>query len=224
MTSEEWGILELSLRVGLWCVLISLPFGILLGWVLARLQFPGKILLDSILHLPLVLPPVVTGYALLILFGRRGFFGALLNDWFGLHLSFTWKAAVLASAVVGFPLMLRSIRLALENVDIRLERTARTLGAGPLRAFATVTLRLSAPGIVVGALLTFARSLGEFGATITFAANIPGETRTLPLAIYTFLNQPGGEAPAARLVVISALVSLCALIASEILTRQMRRP
>jgi len=224
MTSEEWAILELSLRVGLWCVLSSLPFGILLGWALARLKFPGKILLDSILHLPLVLPPVVTGYALLVLFGRRGFLGALLGDWFGLHLSFTWKAAVLASAVVGFPLMLRSIRLAMENVDIRLERAARTLGAGPLRAFATVTLRLSAPGIVVGALLTFARSLGEFGATITFAANIPGETRTLPLAIYTFLNQPGGEEPAARLVVISALISLCALVAGEFLTRRMRRP
>ena len=224
MTPEEWGILELSLRVGLWCVLISLPPGILLGWLLARAHFPGKILLDSILHLPLVLPPVVTGYALLLLFGRRGVLGALLHDWFGLHLSFSWKAAVLASAVVGFPLMLRSIRLAMENVDVRLERAARTLGAGPIRAFATVTLRLAAPGIVVGALLTFARSLGEFGATITFASNIPGETRTLPLAIYTFLNQPDGENAAARLVIISALVSLGALVASEILTRRMRRP
>jgi molybdate transport system permease protein len=223
LSPEEWEILELSVRVGLLCVVISLPPGILLGWLLARSTFRGKVLLDGVLHLPLVLPPVVTGYVLLLLFGRRGFLGALLNDWFGIHLAFTWKGAVLASAVVGFPLMLRSIRLAIEGVDIRLERAARTLGAGPIRVFGTVTLRLAAPGVLVGALLTFARSLGEFGATITFASNIAGETRTLPLAIYTFLNQPGGEDPAARLVIVSALVSLAALVASEVMMRRMKR-
>ena len=223
LTSEEWRILELSLRVGILCVLVSLPPGVLLGWLLARCHFRGKALLDGMLHLPLVLPPVVTGYVLLILFGRRGFLGAWLYDALGMQFAFTWKGAVMASAVVGFPLMLRSIRLAIESVDQRLERVARTLGAGPLRAFTSVTLRLAAPGVWVGALLTFARSLGEFGATITFASNIAGETRTLPLAIYTFLNQPGGETPAARLVIISALVSLGALVASEAVARRMRR-
>ena len=223
LTTEEWGILTLSLRIGLLCVAISLPFGIALGWLLARHNFRGKILLDSVLHLPLVLPPVVTGYILLILFGRRGMLGEALNDWFGIQLAFTWKAAVLASAVVGFPLKLRSIRLAIENIDPRLERAARTLGANPLRVFGTVTLRLATPGILVGALLTFARSLGEFGATITFAANIADETRTLPLAIYTFLNQPNGEDPAMRLVIISALVSLGALVGSEWVTRRLQK-
>ena len=223
LTSEEWRILELSVRVGILCVLVSLPPGIMLGWLLARSNFRGKILLDGILHLPLVLPPVVTGYLLLVLFGRRGLLGAWLYDWLGIQFAFTWKGAVMASAVVGFPLMLRSIRLAIEGVDPRLESAARTLGSSPLHAFLSITLRLSAPGVWVGALLTFARSLGEFGATITFASNIAGETRTLPLAIYTFLNQPGGETPAARLVIISAIVSLGALIASEVVTRRMRR-
>lgn len=223
MTAEEWHILELSLRVGFLCVLISLPFGIVLGWVLARCQFYGKMILDGVLHLPLVLPPVVTGYVLLVLFGRRGVLGAWLNDWFGVQFAFSWKAAVLASAVVGFPLMLRSIRLAIESVDVRLEGAARTLGASRLRAFVTVTLRLAMPGVLVGALLTFARSLGEFGATITFASNIAGETRTLPLAIYTYLNQPGGEDSAARLVILSVILSLGALVASELVTRRMKK-
>ena len=223
MTSEEWQILELSLRVGFLCVLISLPFGIVLGWLLARCQFYGKMLLDGVLHLPLVLPPVVTGYVLLVVFGRRGVLGAWLNDWLGVQFAFTWKAAVLASAVVGFPLMLRSIRLAIESVDVRLEGAARTLGASRLRAFVTVTLRLAMPGVLVGALLTFARSLGEFGATITFASNIAGETRTLPLAIYTYLNQPEGEDPAARLVILSVILSLGALVASEVVTRRMKK-
>jgi molybdate transport system permease protein len=223
LTPEEWHILALSLRVGLLCVAISLPFGIFLGWLLARHNFRGKVLFDSILHLPLVLPPVVTGYVLLVFFGRRGFLGKVLNDWFDIQLSFTWKGAVLASAVVGFPLMLRAIRLAIENIDPKLERAARTLGASPLHVFTTITLRLATPGILMGALLTFARSLGEFGATITFAANISGETRTLPLAIYTFLNQPGGEDPALRLVIISALISLGALIGSEWVTRRLQK-
>lgn len=223
LTTEEWHILILSLKVGLLCVVISLPFGIFLGWLLARHQFRGKALLDSVLHLPLVLPPVVTGYVLLRLFGRRGILGELLYDWFHIQLAFTWKGAVLASAVVGFPLMLRAIRLAIENIDPKLEQAARTLGASPLHVFGTLTLRLATPGIWVGALLTFARSLGEFGATITFAANIAGETRTLPLAIYTFLNQPNGEDPAMRLVIISAVVSLGALIISEWVTRRLQK-
>jgi molybdate transport system permease protein len=223
LSTVEWDILALSLRIGLICVVISLPFAIAFGFLLARYNFTGKVFLDSILHLPLVLPPVVTGYVLLLLFGRRGILGQVLNDWFGIQLAFTWKGAVLASAVVGFPLMLRSIRLAIENIDAKLERAARTLGANPMRVFGTITLRLAAPGIFVGALLTFARSLGEFGATITFAANIVGESRTLPLAIYTFLNQPNGEDAALRLVIISALVSLCALVCSEWVTRRLQK-
>jgi len=223
LTAEEWEVLELSLRVALCCVVVSLPFGVGLGWLLARAEFRGKVLLDGFCHLPLVLPPVVTGYVLLLLFGRRGFLGGMLERTFGLHFAFNWKGAVLASAVVGFPLMLRAIRLAIESVDPRLERVARTLGAGPVYAFFTVTLRLSVPGLIVGALLTFARSLGEFGATITFVSNIQGETRTIPAAIFTYLNQPGGEAPAARLVLISVLLSLAAMVASETVSQRLRR-
>ncbi len=223
LTPEEWEVLALSLRVGVVCVLISLPPGVLLGWLLARRQFRGKLLLDGLCHLPLVLPPVVTGYLLLLLLGRRGILGAFLDRALGLRLAFTWKGAALASAAVGFPLMLRAVRLAIEAVDPRLERVARTLGAGPLRAFCTVTLRLSLPGLLVGSLLTFARSLGEFGATITFAANIAGESRTLPVAIFTYLNQPGGDTAAARLSAISVAVSLGALVLSEWLARRTRR-
>ncbi|MDA0712049.1 MAG: molybdate ABC transporter permease subunit [bacterium] len=223
ITPEEVEILALSLRVGLLCVLISLPFGIFFGWLLARHTFRFKYIFDSLLHLPLVLPPVVTGYLLLVIFGRRGLLGGPLYDLLGLQLAFSWEGAVMASAVVGFPLMLRAIRLAVENVDPRLEKAARTLGAGPARAFLKITLPMAMPGILVGALLSFARSLGEFGATITFAANISGQTRTLPLAIYTFLNQPDGEGPAMRLVIISALVSLGALVASEWISRRMKK-
>jgi molybdate transport system permease protein len=223
LTAEEWGVLELSLRVALCCVVISLPPGVGLGWLLARATFRGKMLLDGLCHLPLVLPPVVTGYVLLLLFGRRGLLGGMLERTFGLQLAFNWKGAVLASAVVGFPLMLRAIRLAIESIDPRLERVARTLGAGPLYAFFTVTLRLAAPGLIVGALLAFARSLGEFGATITFVSNIQGETRTIPSAIFTYLHQPGGEAPAARLVLISVLLSLAAMVASETVSQRLRR-
>ena len=219
---EDWSVIALSLRVALFCVLCSLPPGVLLGWLLARREFPGKIILDGICHLPLVLPPVVTGYLLLIGFGRRGLLGGALDS-IGLQLAFDWKGAVLASAVVGFPLMLRSVRIGIENVDPRLELVARTLGSGPLRTFFTITLRLAAPGVLVGCLLTFARSLGEFGATITFVSNIAGETRTIPLAIYTFLNQPDGDPAAVRLVVVSVIVSLAALAGSEWASRRARR-
>lgn len=222
LSPEEWEILGLSVRVAAVCVVLVLPPGVIVGWALARRQFPGKLLVDGLCHLPLVLPPVVTGYLLLLLCGRRGVFGPLLES-LGLSLGFDWKGAAVASAVVAFPLVLRAVRLAIESVDPRLEGVARTLGAGPLRVFFTVTLRLSAPGLLVGALLAFARSLGEFGATIMFVSNIAGQTRTLPLAIYTYLNQPGGEAPAARLVVLSVAVSLAALVASEWAARRARR-
>ncbi|HCK10866.1 MAG: molybdate ABC transporter permease subunit [Gemmatimonadetes bacterium] len=223
LSAEEWEVLWLSLRVAGLCVVISLPLAVVLGWLLARVEFKGKTLLDGLCHLPLVLPPVVTGYILLVVFGRRGFLGETLDEVFGIQLAFDWKGAVLASAVVGFPLMLRAIRLAIEAVDPRLERVARTLGAGRVRAFLTVTLRLASPGLLAGALLSFARSLGEFGATITFVSNIQGETRTIPSAIFTYLNQPGGEAPALRLVILSVLLSLAAMMACETVSRRLRR-
>jgi molybdate transport system permease protein len=221
LSPQEWDVLGLSLRVALASVGLSLPPAIAMGWLLARREFRGKLLLDGLCHLPLVLPPVVTGYVLLLAFGSRGWFGPVL-DALGVTLAFDWKGAVLASAVVAFPLALRAVRLAIEEVDPRLEGVARTLGAGPWRVFFTVTLRLAAPGLWVGALLAFARSLGEFGATITFVANIAGQTRTIPAAIYTFLNQPGGEDAALRLVWISVAVSLAALLGSEWAARRAR--
>ncbi|MFP6589666.1 MAG: molybdate ABC transporter permease subunit [Candidatus Latescibacterota bacterium] len=221
LSPQEWDVLGLSLRVALASVGLSLPPAIAMGWLLARREFRGKLLLDGLCHLPLVLPPVVTGYVLLLAFGRRGWFGPVL-DALGVTLAFDWKGAVLASAVVAFPLALRAVRLAIEEVDPRLEGVARTLGAGPWRVFFTVTLRLAAPGLWVGTLLAFARSLGEFGATITFVANIAGQTRTIPAAIYTFLNQPGGEDAALRLVWISVAVSLAALLGSEWAARRAR--
>ena len=221
-TPEELHVLGLSLRVAIACVVLSLPVAVALGWLLARHEFRGKLLVDGLCHLPLVLPPVVTGYLLLLLFGRRGLLGPLLEG-VGLTLAFDWKGAAIASAVVAFPLALRAVRLAIEAVDPRLEGVAHTLGAGPLRVFFTVTLRLAVPGLLVGALLAFARSLGEFGATITFVANISGETRTIPLAIYTYLNQPGGEDAATRLVWVSVAVSLAALLGSEWAARRSRR-
>ena len=223
LSAEEWEVLWLSLRVAGLCVVISLPLAVVLGWLLARVEVKRKTLLDGLCHLPLVLPPVVTGYILLVVFGRRGFLGETLDEVFGIQLAFDWKGAVLASAVVGFPLMLRAIRLAIEAVDPRLERVARTLGAGRVRAFLTVTLRLASPGLLAGALLSFAGSLGEFGATITFVSNIQGETRTIPSAIFTYLNQPGGEAPALRLVILSVLLSLAAMMACETVSRRLRR-
>jgi len=222
-TPFEIEAILLSLRVSVWCVVLCLPFGILAGWVLARRDFLGKHLLNGLVHLPLVVPPVAVGYVLLLLFGMRGPLGRFLHDAFGLTIAFTWKGAALASAVMAFPLMVRAIRLSIEAVDRGLEAAARTLGAGPLRVFLTVTLPLTMPGILTGAILTFARSLGEFGATITFVSNIPGETRTLPLALYTLSQTPDGEAGALRLVVISILLAMAALIASELLARRLSR-
>ncbi len=218
----ELEALALSLRVALWSVLTSLPAGLLVSWLLARREFYGKSALNAVVHLPLVLPPVVVGYLLLVLLGREGPLGRLLYDWFGVSLPFTWEGAGLAAAVMAFPLMVRAMRLSLESVDQRLEAAARTLGAGPVGVFLTITLPLMAPGIVVGALLGFARSLGEFGATITFAANIPGETRTVPLALYTLTQTPGGEVAALRLAALSVALSLAALAASEYAARRLR--
>ncbi|MBG6028687.1 MULTISPECIES: molybdate ABC transporter permease subunit [Proteus] len=224
MLSEyEWQAIILSLKVSTVAVIISLPFGIFMAWLLVRVRFPGKSLLDSIIHLPLVLPPVVVGYLLLISMGRRGFIGEWLYNWFGFSFTFSWRGAALASAVVAFPLMVRAIRLALEAVDQRMEQAARTLGASPIRVFFTITLPLSMPGIIAGIVLAFARSLGEFGATITFVSNIPGETRTIPLAMYTLIETPGAEMDAARLCVIAIILALVSLMASEWLTRWGRK-
>lgn len=222
LTEPEWQAVLLSLKVSSLAVALSLPFGVFFAWLLVRVKFPGKALLDSVLHLPLVLPPVVVGYLLLISMGRRGFIGEWLYDWFGLTFAFSWRGAVLAAAVMSFPLMVRAISLALEGVDIRLEQAARTLGAGRWRVFLTITLPLTLPGIIVGTVLAFARSLGEFGATITFVSNIPGETRTIPSAMYTLIQTPGGEGAAARLCIISIVLALVSLLVSEWLARLSR--
>lgn len=222
MSELELEAIRLSIEVATAAVLGSLPIAILIAWVLARKDFPGKSLLDGIVHLPLILPPVVVGYLLLVTLGRNGVIGAFLFDVFGITLAFTWKGAAVAAAVVAFPLVVRSIRLSLEAVDSGLEQAARTLGASPLRVFATVTLPLASPGILTGAILGFARSLGEFGATITFVSNIPGETRTLPIALYTLTQVPGGETGAVRLVVISIAVALAALVLSEVIARRLK--
>jgi molybdate transport system permease protein len=223
LSDPEWQAVALSLKVASVAVLFSLPFGILMAWVLVRCRFPGKTLLDSVIHLPLVLPPVVVGYLLLTSFGRRGFIGEYLYDWFGFTFAFSWRGAALASAVIAFPLMVRAIRLALEGVDSKLELAARTLGAGRWRVFFTITLPLTLPGIIAGTVLAFARSLGEFGATITFVSNIPGETRTLPSAMYTLIETPGAEGAAARLCVIAIVLALCSLLISEWLARWGRK-
>jgi molybdate transport system permease protein len=220
LTSAEIEALQLSLRVAFWSVLVSLPVAVAVALVLARLDFPGKSLLDAILHLPLVLPPVVIGYFLLLLFGRRGPLGSILEEYFGIVVAFRWTGAALAAAVMGFPLMVRAIRLSLDAIDRNLEAAAATLGANRAWIFATITLPLALPGIIAGVLLSFARGLGEFGATITFVSNIPGETQTLPLAIYTFTQVPGGDAQAMRLCIVSALLSVAALFVSEILARR----
>ncbi|WP_272538831.1 molybdate ABC transporter permease subunit [Providencia sp. PROV197] len=219
LSPYEWEAIYLSLKVSSVAVILSLPLGILTAWVLVRCNFPGKTLLDSIIHLPLVLPPVVVGYLLLISMGKRGFIGEWLYNWFGFSFTFSWRGAALASAVVAFPLMVRAIRLALEAVDRKLEQAARTLGATPLRVFFTITIPLSLLGIIVGTVLAFARSLGEFGATITFVSNIPGETQTIPLAMYTLIETPGAEVDAARLCIIAIVLALISLLISEWLTR-----
>ena len=219
-TDAEWQAITLSLRVALVSVVTSLPLGVLVAWLLARRSFPGKSLFEGVVHMPLVVPPVVVGYGLLLLFGRRGPAGAWLYDHFGITLIFTWKGAALAAAVMGFPLMVQAIRLSIEAVDRKLEAAARTLGAGPLGVFFTITVPLILPGILVGSVLAFARSLGEFGATIVFVGNIPGETRTIPIAIYTLTQQPEGDLPALRLSIIALILALAALIASEALARR----
>jgi molybdate transport system permease protein len=220
LSPEEIDIVLLSLRVALWAVLAGLPPAVLAAWLLARARFPGKALVDGVLHLPLVVPPVIVGYTLLVLFGRQGAVGAFLYETFSLVLAFNWKGAAVAAGVMAFPLMVRAIRLSIEAIDRRLETAARTLGAGPLRVFATITLPLALPGILSGMVLAFARSLGEFGATITFVSNIPSETRTLPLAVYSLTQMPGSETAILRLVLISIGVALLALILSEFLSRR----
>ena len=223
LTPEETTAIRLSLRVAFWAVAASLPVGIVVAVILARARFWGKTALEGLVYLPLVLPPVVTGYVLLLLFGRRGVLGAFLAETFGIVFAFRWTGAALASAVMGFPLLVRAVRLSVEAVDRKLEAAAGTLGAGPGWVFATVTLPLVAPGILAGAVLAFARSLGEFGATITFVSNIPGETQTLPSAIYTFTQVPGGDAGALRLSVIAIAISMLALVAAEVLGRRLAR-
>ncbi len=222
-TPEELTALWLSLKIGLWCTaLIAIP-GVVTGWLLARLRFPGKAIVDGLVHLPLVLPPVVPGYLLLLLLGRQGPVGRWLYETWDITLAFTWQGAVIASALMAFPLMVRAVRLAVTLVEPRLEEAARTLGAGPVRVWLTVTVPLSLPGILTGLVLAFARSLGEFGATVTFVGNVAGETRTLPLAIYTYTQIPGGDGPALRLVIISILLALAALWVSELGARRVER-
>ena len=220
LTPVEQDALRLSLWVSVWAVAVSLPVGVFTAWVLARLNFVGKHLLDGVVHLPLVLPPVVTGYLLLVVLGRNGLVGGPLNKYLGLTVAFTWKGAVLAAAVMSFPLLVRAVRLSLEGVDRGLEAAARTLGAGPARVFFTVTLPLMAPGIFTGVILAFARSLGEFGATITFVSNIRGQTQTLPLALYTLTQVPDGETGAMRLCLLSVVIAMAALVGSEITARR----
>jgi molybdate transport system permease protein len=219
-TAAEWAIVALSLKVSVLAVALAIPVSYALAWLLARRRFPGRILLDAAVHLPLVLPPVVTGWVLLLLFGRTGPIGHWLEETTGLVLVFRWTGAALAAAVMALPLMVRAMRLSIEAVDRKLVGAARSLGATPWRAFLTITLPLSLPGVLAGTMLGFARSLGEFGATITFASNIPGQTRTLPLAIYTGLQVPGAEAAVTRLAIISVLLSVAALLASEWLVRR----
>ncbi|MDE2596528.1 MAG: molybdate ABC transporter permease subunit [Sphingomonadales bacterium] len=220
LNAEEWGIVALSLKVSACAMLGALPLAFALAYLLARGRFPGRILLDALIHLPLVVPPVVTGWLLLLAFGANGPAGRWLERAFGVTLMFRWTGAALAAAIMALPLMVRAMRLSIEAVDRKLEGAARTLGAGPWRTFLTVTLPLSIPGILAGLVLGFARSIGEFGATITFVSNIPGETRTLPLAIYAALQMPDGDAMVTRLALISVSLSLAALVASEWLARR----
>ena len=220
---DEWQAVFLSLQVSLMATLVSLPIGLFVAWALARWRFPGHGVLNVLVHLPLILPPVATGYLLLAAFGRRGPVGSFLEESLGIVLAFRWTGAVLAAAIMGFPLMVRAMRLAFEAVDPKLEAAAATLGASRLRVFLTVVLPLSLPGVLAGAVLAFAKAMGEFGATITFVSNIPGETRTLPSALYAFLQVPGGDASAWRLVVISIIIAVLALVGSEWLARRMKR-
>jgi molybdate transport system permease protein len=223
LSPEEWTAVRLSLRVALVATLVSLPIGIAVAMVLARGRFWGVSLLNGLVLLPLILPPVVTGYILLILFGRRGPIGSFLADTFGIVFSFRWTGAAFAGGVMGFPLLVRAIRLSVEAVDARLEEAAGTLGANRVWVFLTVTLPLMVPGIIAGMILCFAKAMGEFGATITFVSNIPGETQTLPSAIYTFTQVPGGDVGALRLTLVSIAIAMLALLASELMARSMNR-
>ena len=223
LNATEWGIVALSLKVGGVAMLVTLPVAFGLAWLLARVRFPGKVIVDAAIHLPLVVPPVVTGWLLLLAFGPNGPIGGWLQDWFGITVLFRWTGAAIAAGVMALPLMVRAMRISIEAVDRRLENAARTLGAGPWRVFWTLTLPLSIPGVLAGAVLGFARSIGEFGATITFVSNVPGETQTLPLAIYSALQQPGADALVWRLSCVSVGLSLMALIVSELLTRRAGR-
>jgi molybdate transport system permease protein len=220
LTPDEWIAVRLSLRIAIVASVVALPFGIAIAWLLARKNFWGKSLLDGLVHLPLVLPPVVTGYLLLISFGRRGPVGAFLADNFGIVFSFRWTGAALACGIMAFPLLVRAIRLSFESIDRKLEAAAATLGASPLRTFLTISLPLALPGVIAGMVLCFAKALGEFGATITFVSNIPGETQTISAAIYSLTQVPGGDAAAMRLVVVAVVLSLAALIASEWFARR----
>ncbi|HEX3504784.1 MAG TPA: molybdate ABC transporter permease subunit [Xanthobacteraceae bacterium] len=220
LSPDDWTAVELTIRISIVATLCALPFGIALGWLLARRNFWGKSVLDGLVHLPLVMPPVVTGYLLLISFGRRAPIGAFLYDHFGIVFSFRWTGAALACGIMGFPLMVRPIRLALETIDRKLEQAASTLGANRALVFLTITLPLALPGIIAGIVLCFARALGEFGATITFVSNIPGETQTISAAIYTLTQIPGSDAAAGRLVLISIALAFAALFASEWLSRR----
>ncbi|MBT5647172.1 MAG: molybdate ABC transporter permease subunit [Rhodospirillaceae bacterium] len=219
----ELEAIQLSLKVSLWAVAISLPFGIAVAWVLARCEFPGKSLFDALIHVPLVVPPVVIGYLLLVLLGRKGAIGGWLYDSFGITVAFSCQGAAVAAAVMAFPLMVRAIRLSIEAIDTRLEQAARTLGAGPIDVFFSVTLPLTGSGIVVGVILAFARALGEFGATITFVSAIPGETTTLPVALYGLAQVPGQEGSAIRLVILSIVIAFAAMFVSEVIARRVRR-
>jgi len=223
LSSEEWRAVTLSLRVSAVATLVSLPLGIFVAYALARWQFRGRQLLNGLVHLPLILPPVVTGYLLLITFGRKGYVGQWLDQWFGIVLAFRWTGAALAAAVMAFPLMVRAIWLAIEAVDPKLEEAASTLGAPRLWVFATVTLPLVLPGIIAGAILAFAKAMGEFGATITFVSNIPGQTQTLPSAIYAWLQVPGGDDQAFRLVLVAIVIAMAALLLSEWISRAVAR-
>jgi molybdate transport system permease protein len=223
LTPEEWTAILLSLRIALVATLVALPLGIAVAWLLARKHFPGKALLDGLIVLPLVLPPVVTGYLLLVSFGRRGPIGAFLAEHFGIVFSFRWTGAALACGIMAFPLLVRPIRLSFEAIDRKLEDAASTLGANAFWRFVTVTLPLAMPGIIAGSILCFAKALGEFGATITFVSNIPGETQTISAAIYSYTQTPGGDAAALRLVVIAIVIAMAALLASEILARRATR-
>lgn len=223
LSPEEWRAVALSLRVSFWATLISLPLGIFVAYALARWVFWGKQVLNGLVHLPLILPPVVTGYLLLLTFGRKGSVGQYLDQWFGIVFAFRWTGAALAAGVMAFPLMVRAIRLAIEAVDPKLEQAAGTLGASRLWVFATVTLPLILPGVIAGAILAFAKAMGEFGATITFVSSIPGQTQTLPSAIYAFLQVPGGEVQAARLVWVAITIAMTALILSEWIGRVVAR-